>query len=154
MAQKPPTPRQQIFTELEKRLQRAREVFQKEPGARTFEDLGAILFLARETASALRTYQIRRDLLLRIYALLVSDQIDLEPLDVNWDGQGLLPTTELPRHLGTIAVAVANRLPIDESTIENPFDGKKITCAALRSAFGEHCTSLGVPHAAQAFAAA
>lgn len=148
------TPRQQIFTELERLLQRARQALQKEPGDRTFEDLDAILLIARDTAGAIRTYQLRRELLLRIYALLVSDQIDLSRLDSNWDGQGTLPSMEFTRHLGTIATAVASRVPADESPIDNPFDGERITCAELRSAFVDRCRSLGVHHAAQAFATA
>lgn len=148
-----PTPRQQIFTELEKLLQRARQALQKEPGDRSFEDLNAVLFLARDTADALRTYQVRRDLLLQIYAALVEQAVDLSLLDNNWDGQGTIPAMEFSRHLGTIAVAVASRLVDDKGMIVSPFEGVKTTCAALRSAFGERTQALGVPHAAQAFAA-
>lgn len=148
------TPRQQIFTELERLLARAKQSLNKESDGRTFEDLDAILFLARDTADALRTYQIRRDLLVQIYALLVSEPVDLTKLDINWDGQGMLPSIELHRHLSAIATAVASRVPADQSPIEDPFEGVKTTCAALRSAFGERTQALGVPHAAQAFATA
>lgn len=148
------TPRQQIFTELEKLLQRVRVALNKESDDQTFEDLDAILFLARATAEAIRNYMVRRDLLVEIYAALVEQPVDLTKLDTNWDGEGTIPSLELHRHLSAIATAVASRLPIDESPINNPFDGERITCAELRSAFGDRSRSLGVPHAAQAFATA
>ncbi len=148
------TPRQQIFTELERMLMRAKEGLNKELTDRDFDDLDAVLFLVRKTTDALRTYQIRRDLLVQIYAALIKQPIDLGKLDTNWDGQGVLPTVEFSRHLGTIAVAVASRVPADQSPIDDPFEGEKTTCADLRATFVERCMSLGVPHAAQAFVAA
>ena len=149
----PTTPRQRIFNKLKDLLEGARVALQKESEERDFEDLDAILLLARTTAEALQKYNVRRELLVKIYAALVKHPVDLSKLDVNWDVQGTLPSLQFSRLLGEIAVGVANRLPIDESPIEDPFEGEKTTCIGLRAAFRERCKTIGVHSAAEAFAA-
>ncbi|HLD20635.1 MAG TPA: hypothetical protein VJB64_00915 [Patescibacteria group bacterium] len=155
MARQPElSPRQQIFDKLEKELTRAKQSLEEEPDDRSFEDLDAILFLARDTAEAIRNYKLRRDLLVQIYAALIKQPIDLGKLDHNWDGQGTQPSLEFSRHLGTIAIAVADRIPTDESAIEHPVTGERVTCTELRSDFRVMGETLGVQQVMQAFAAA
>ena len=145
------TPRQQIFGELTKMLERVRKL--EDMTSADFDDLDTVLLLARKTGDAIgRGYKLNRTLLLSIYAFLVGDTIDLTRLDVNWDGLGQLPTIEFNKLLAVIAEAVAKAVPSDESPIDCPFEGERTTCASLRGTFLERVTERGVTEAVQAFA--
>lgn len=65
-----PTPRQRLFTELEKLLRRAKEATEAE----TF-DLNEVMTLARRTVKVLETYSIRLELLRAIHTFLCDPRL-------------------------------------------------------------------------------
>jgi len=147
-------PRQQIFQGLKDQLDRAREGVKKASEDVTFDDLDVVLFLARKTVQVINQgYKLKRALLLEICAFLVSGQIDLSKLDINWDGEGKMPSIEFDESVVWICQAVAERVPSDQSSIESPFDGNPTTCSELRAVLVSRLQELGAQRAVEVLAA-
>ncbi len=152
------TYKQSHIESMRETLELAREAIsqQEDPLLMDRSTLETVLLLADKTAYAQRKgYTPQRELLMDIYGFLIGRTFPWRKLDVDWDGEGKVPSQAFAQYLKIISIAVAQRLRRAGSrqSIKHPLTGETCLIEEVRPQLAEHLMEHGHPEAARAIAA-